>query len=264
MSPPMLNQLPAICFQLSTSAVACRAGSPAAASDARPVATTEMNALQLHHVINATTAIRSPLIVIARYCGAKSSADAGRRGMTGRVLPSLGLLHEQPHDECHGRRQQAEEKHIAPRHFRAAGEIDALDLIGHDGGKKEPDRRSRVQERAGFDAAVFGNDLGNHGRTSRPLAADAERRDDAEEHERRHIRRERTRRRANRVHHHRQQQRASCARDDRRHGRTRCRRLPSPTSSSDVRIPVHCSVAARAAGEPSGIPSSTGTAFGAT
>ena len=37
-----------------------------------------------------------------------------------------------------------------------------------------------------------------------------------------------------------------------------------PTSSSDVRIPVHCSVADRAAGVPSGMSSSTGTAFGAT
>ncbi len=37
-----------------------------------------------------------------------------------------------------------------------------------------------------------------------------------------------------------------------------------PMSSSDVRIPVHCSVADRAAGVPSGISSSTGTAFGAT
>ena len=60
MSPPMLNQLPAVCFQLSTSAVACTGGSPAAASAARPVATTEMNALQLHHVMSATTAIEQP------------------------------------------------------------------------------------------------------------------------------------------------------------------------------------------------------------
>ena len=77
MRPPMLNQLPAVCFQLSTSSVACAGGNPAAASDASPVATTEMNALQLHHVIRATTAISSPLIVMARYCGVKSSAIRG-------------------------------------------------------------------------------------------------------------------------------------------------------------------------------------------
>ena len=208
MSPPMLNQLPAICFQLSTSAVAwtrwksrCRFRREAGCHD-RDECVAAPPGDQRHHRHQEPADRDSPIL------RREELPDSGRRGMTGRVLPSLGLLHEQSHDECHGRRQQAKEKHIPPRHFRAAGEIDPLDLIGHDGGEEQPDRRSRVQERAGFDPAVFGNDLGNHGRTSRPLAADAERRDDAEEHERRHIRRERTRSRANRVHHHRQQQRA--------------------------------------------------------
>ena len=40
--------------------------------------------------------------------------------------------------------------------------------------------------------------------------------------------------------------------------------IAHPISSSDVRIPVHCRVADRAAGVPSSSPSSTGTAFGAT
>ena len=37
-----------------------------------------------------------------------------------------------------------------------------------------------------------------------------------------------------------------------------------PTSSSEVRMPVHRSVAAAAAGVPNGMPSSTGTQVGAT
>jgi hypothetical protein len=48
---------------------------------------------------------------------------------------------------------------------------------------------------------------------------------------------------------------------------TRPKKMPptaQPISRRDVRIPVHCSVAARAACVPSGMPSSTGTAFGAT
>ena len=131
--------------------------------------------------------------------------------MARRLLPSLRLLHEQPHQKRHGRGQQAEEEHVAPRHFGAAGEVHALHLIGDDRREEQPDRRGGVQQRARFDAAVFRNDFGDHRRAGRPLAADAERRDDAEEHERRHVRRERARRRSNRIHHHRQQQRARAA-----------------------------------------------------
>src|SRR4051812_36189435 len=40
---------------------------------ARPLATTDIKALQLHHVISAVTAIQKPLIVRARYLGEKSS-----------------------------------------------------------------------------------------------------------------------------------------------------------------------------------------------
>src|SRR4029079_6405705 len=40
---------------------------------ANPFATTEMKALQLHHVINAVTAMQNPLMVNARYFGEKSS-----------------------------------------------------------------------------------------------------------------------------------------------------------------------------------------------
>src|SRR5688500_20246785 len=90
--PPILNQLPAVCFQLSTTAVACAGGSPAAASLASPVATTEMNALQLHHVISATTAINSPLIVMARYCGVKSSARRGGADFAAAFFHRSGSL----------------------------------------------------------------------------------------------------------------------------------------------------------------------------
>jgi hypothetical protein len=40
--------------------------------------------------------------------------------------------------------------------------------------------------------------------------------------------------------------------------------VAQPTSSNDVRIPVHRRVAAAAAGVPNGIPRSTGTHVGAT
>ena len=204
----MLNQFPAVCFQLSTSAVACAGGRPAAASDARPVATTEMNALQLHQVIKATTAIKRPLIVMARYCGVKSSAIRGGAAWLAAFFHRSGSFTNKSHQERNGCRQQAEEEHIAPGHFRVVDEVHALHLIRDDGRQKQPDRCGGVQEGARFDAAVFGNDLGHHGRTGRPLAADPERRDDAEEHERRHVRCERTCRRSDRIHHHRQQQRA--------------------------------------------------------
>ncbi len=44
---------------------------------ARPVETTGMKALQLHHMIRATTAMQNPERVMARYRGVKSSARRG-------------------------------------------------------------------------------------------------------------------------------------------------------------------------------------------
>src|SRR6185436_5714010 len=68
-----------------------------------------------------------------------------------------------------------------------------------------------IQQRAGIDAALLRDDLRDHRGAAHPLAADAERGDDAEEDERPHVRCERAGRRAERVHPHRQQQRARAA-----------------------------------------------------
>ena len=204
----MLNQLPAVCFQLSDQRRRLHRRQPGRRfrreagrhdRDERVAAPPRDQRDDRH---------QQPADRDGAVLRREELARCGRRGMARRVLPSLGLLHEQPHEERHRRGQQAEEEHIAPRHFRAAGEIHALHLIGDDRREEQPDRRSGVQERARFDAAMFRNDFGDHGRARRPLAADAERRDDAEEHERRHVRRERACRRADRIHHHRQQQRA--------------------------------------------------------
>ena len=78
-SPPRLKQLVASAFHCSPSTRAALTSSPCAAAvpAARPFATSGMNALQLHHVMIATSDIASPEIVMPRYLGENSSAIRG-------------------------------------------------------------------------------------------------------------------------------------------------------------------------------------------
>ena len=79
-------------FHVSASSVACTFGSPADACAARPLATTGRNALQLHHVISATSAIMKPLMVIDRYAGENSSASRGGAAISATDFHRSGSL----------------------------------------------------------------------------------------------------------------------------------------------------------------------------
>src|SRR5437867_11775589 len=79
MSPPRLKQLVASIFQLSPS-VRAAAGSrwrAAAVVAASPLATSGMNALQLHHVTSAMNDIASPDSVVPRQRGENNSMSFG-------------------------------------------------------------------------------------------------------------------------------------------------------------------------------------------
>jgi hypothetical protein len=109
--------------------------------------------------------------------GSKELGDLRR--LADGLFPALGFFDEESdHDPEQGRDQAAEE-YIAPGELGGGFEVDALDLIGHEGGEKEGDGSRRVEQRTAFDAAFFRDDLGDHRGSSRPLASDAKSRDEA-------------------------------------------------------------------------------------
>ena len=75
--PPRLNQVVPVLTNCALSWARLAACSAAALSLARKLAITAMKALQLHHVIRATEARKSPPIVRRRSCGVKSSLSLG-------------------------------------------------------------------------------------------------------------------------------------------------------------------------------------------
>src|SRR6185295_13621811 len=77
-----------------------------------PVATTGMNALQLHHIRSAVTAVRNPEITAGRWAGVNSSASRGgaRRSRTAfhrsgsrtnSRTPSAAAAGRRPHANTH-------------------------------------------------------------------------------------------------------------------------------------------------------------------
>ena len=198
----------AVAFHCSIKTLVPVAASPcnAASRAARPEAIVGMNALQVHQVISAMIASAEPRQRGADVRRGEEVGDGRVFGRPGDARPPLGLLDEQPHHEGDGGRNQAAEKDVAPRRFRRAAEVHALNLIGDERRQEEPERRRGVEERAGFDAPVLGNDLRHHGGSGRPLAADTQRGHDPEHQQHPDVRSEGARRRAERVQQHRQQQ----------------------------------------------------------
>src|SRR3954465_658877 len=96
--PPMLKVLVAVrTHSWPITSIEGRPDAPAAvnlvhSTCARPLATTEINALQLHHVISAVTAMQKPLIVRARYFGEKSSEIFARCSLATAFQRSGSLI----------------------------------------------------------------------------------------------------------------------------------------------------------------------------
>ena len=223
-----------------------------------------MNALTLHQVMSAITAIANPPSVARRCSGVNSSA---RRGcalrLRGGCFQRSGSLHEHADDERDRRRDRARRGTRSATTSRARLEQDARDPEVDERREEQPHRRRRVEQRARFDAPLFGHDLGDHRRARGPLAADAQAGDDAERDQHPDVGAPRARRGAERVQQHREQQRARAPDAIGDLAEQDAARGPAE-SRIDVRMPVHLSVAAFAAGEPIGRPSSVGTQFGAT
>src|SRR5262249_14055915 len=120
--------------------------------------------------------------------------------------PSFRLFDEHPNDERDSSWEKAGQEYITPRNFRPAGHCDPLDPERHVGCKKEPHRSGRVQQRARFYSPALWNDFSDHRRARRPLAADAETRNDSEQNQKRDVGGNRAQRCPKRIHGHRQQE----------------------------------------------------------
>src|SRR5207247_1440435 len=104
------------------------------------------------------------------------------RGLVRLALPHLGLAHAAADPERDRRGCQAGEEDEAPGQVRLRGEErDALgEEVVDQRGEEDAEGRARVEQRTGGDAPALGHDLRHQARPRRPLAADAERRDEAE------------------------------------------------------------------------------------
>ena len=245
-----------------------RASSPLvlAVACARPVDTIGMNALQLHQVMSAITAIANAADAsAARIVGREQLARcAGGGAARPPRFQRSGSLTNSRTIERDRRRDQAAQEHVAPRRLGRALEEHARDLEVHERRQEQAHRRRRVEQRARLDAALLGHHLGHHGRAGRPLAADAQAGDDAEQ---RSAPRCWARRRSSAVPSAYSSIVSISVRVRPMRSATWPNRMPpaaQPSSRIDVSMPPQSSVAALAAGEPMASPSSVGTQLGAT
>ena len=127
------------------------------------------------------TAIEKPLSVSARCRAGTARAGAAATPSRAACFQRSGSRTKMRTTNATSGRDQAAQEDVAPRGLGAALEPDAGDLIVHERRQEQAHRRRRVEQRARLDAPLFGHDLGDHGRARRPLAADAQAGDDAEE-----------------------------------------------------------------------------------
>ena len=101
----------------------------------------------------------------------------------GNALPALRLLNEQPNEECDPGWDETKQEDVTPGDFRIPRKGYSLDDIAHVDCEKQAHWRGSIEDRAGFHPPALRDDLRDHGCARRPLASDAETRDDPENDE---------------------------------------------------------------------------------